>query len=59
MKTKYFILAATAITMMVSCADEKFVGDENLLGAENGEGAISFNSGFKAITRADHVGAEG
>ncbi len=58
MKTKYFILAATAITMMVSCADEKFVGDENLLGAENGEGAISFNSGFKAITRADHVGAD-
>ena len=58
MKTKYFILAATAITMMVSCADEKFVGDENLLGAGNGEGAISFGSGFKAITRADHVGAD-
>lgn len=58
MKTKYFILAATAITMMVSCADEKFVGDENLLGAANGEEAISFGSGFKAITRADHVGAD-
>ena len=58
MKTKYFILAATAITMMVSCADEKFVGDENLLGAGNGEEAISFGSGFKAITRADKTGAE-
>ncbi|MBE6254990.1 MAG: hypothetical protein E7105_05680 [Prevotella sp.] len=58
MKKKYFILAATAITMMVSCADEKFVGDENLLGAGNGEEAISFGSGFKTITRADHVGAD-
>lgn len=53
MKTKYFILAATAITMMVSCADEKFVGDENLLGAGNGEGAISFGSGTPAVTRAE------
>ena len=52
MKTKYFILAATAITMMVSCADEKFVGDENLLGAGNGEGAISFNLTTPAATRA-------
>ena len=53
MKTKYFILAATAITMMASCADEKFVGDENLLGAGNGEGAISFGSGTPAVTRAE------
>ncbi len=52
MKTKYFILAATAITMMASCADEKFVGDENLLGAANGEGAITFGTGLKAVTRA-------
>lgn len=58
MKTKYFILAATAITMMASCADEKFVGDPTLQGAADGEGAISFGSGFKAITRADHVGAD-
>jgi len=58
MKTKYFILAATAITMMVSCADEKFVGDPTLQGAANGEGAIAFNSGFKAVTRADTTGLE-
>lgn len=59
MKTKYFILAATAITMMVSCADEKFVGDENLLGAGNGEEAISFKYNLQKATRADnHVGAE-
>lgn len=57
MKTKYFILAATAITMMVSCADEKFVGDENLLGAGNGEGAISFNLNVPAMTRADKTGS--
>ena len=58
MKTKYLILAATAITMMVSCADEKFVGDENLLGAANGEGAISFGSGTPKLTRADATGAD-
>lgn len=59
MKTKYFILAATAITMMASCADEKFVGDENLLGAGNGEEAISFKYNLQKATRADnHVGAE-
>ena len=57
MKTKYFILAATAITMMASCADEKFVGDENPLGAANGEGAISFNLNVPAITRADKTGS--
>lgn len=57
MKTKYFILAATAITMMVSCADEKFVGDENLLGAGNGEGAITFGSGTPAVTRVDKSGS--
>lgn len=58
MKTKYFILAATAITMMVSCADEKFVGDENLLGAGNGEEAISFNLNTSAVTRAEKTGAD-
>ena len=56
MKTKYLILAATAITMMVSCADEKFVGDESLLGAANGEGAITFGTGLKATTRAEKTG---
>lgn len=58
MKTKYFILAATAITMMVSCADEKFVGDENLLGAGNGEKALSFNLNLPAATRADQTGVD-
>ena len=52
MKTKYFILAATAITMMASCADEKFVGDPTLQGAANGEGAISFGPRATAATRA-------
>lgn len=58
MKTKYFILAATAITMMVSCADEKFVGDPTLQGEANGEGAITFNLTTPAATRADKTGAE-
>ena len=58
MKTKYFILAATAITMMVSCVDEKFVGDPTLQGEANGEGAISFDLNTPAVTRANKTGAE-
>lgn len=57
MKKKYFILAATAITMMVSCADEKFVGDPTLQGSENGEGAITFGFDVPATTRAEGAAA--
>lgn len=57
MKKNYFILAATAITMMVSCADESFVGDQEALNA-TGDGAISFNLNTPAMTRADKVGSD-
>lgn len=55
---KLFFLAA-AITVMASCADEKFLGEDPGTQPENGtDGAIMFGSGFKAVTRADHVGAD-
>ncbi len=55
---KLFFLAA-AITVMASCADEKFLGEDPGTLSENAtDGAIMFGSGFKAVTRADHVGAD-
>ena len=55
---KLFILAA-AITVMASCADEKFLGEDPGTLSENAtDGAIMFGTGFKAVTRADHVGAD-
>ncbi|MBR1683048.1 MAG: hypothetical protein IJ700_08765 [Bacteroidaceae bacterium] len=58
MKKKHFILAATAIALMASCADESYVGDQNALDAANGEKAISFGFDVPAATRADNVGAD-
>lgn len=55
MKQKFF-LAAMALVAFASCSDENFVGDNSPNGGENG--AITFNSGANAITRADHVGAD-
>lgn len=55
---KLFFLAA-AITVMASCADEKFLGEDPGTLSENAtDGAIMFGTGFKAVTRADHVGAD-
>ena len=61
MKTKYFILAAIAAVGLASCADDVFVGDNSPNVVEEttvDEGSIRFSGGFKAITRADHVGAD-
>ena len=55
MKQKFF-LAAMALVAFASCSDENFVGDNSPNGGQNG--AITFNSGANAITRADHVGAD-
>ena len=54
MKKKHLFLAATAITMMVSCADESYLGDQEALNAANGNpsGAISFGMSTPAVTRA-------
>ena len=43
---------------LASCAESGFIGDQEALESANGNGTISFNSGFKASTRADHVGAD-
>jgi hypothetical protein len=60
MRTKLYFVAALAATMLASCADDKFVGDNspNVVQNESTETAINFGGGFKAITRANHVGAD-
>ena len=62
MKTKYLFIAAIGVVTLASCADDVFLGDNspNVVEQEatNTEGMINFGSNFKAITRADHVGAD-
>ena len=58
MKKNILLATALVITALASCTDETFTGDQGLKEA-NGNGAISFNSGTPAITRAasDKTGA--
>lgn len=57
MKKKLFF-AAMAIAL-ASCASDDFVGENNNSpNPEKASDAIVFNSGTKATTRADHVGAD-
>jgi len=58
MKTKYFIFAASALVALASCSNDEYIGDNNGLTAAENDGSINFGGGFKAITRADHVGAD-
>ena len=62
MKTKYLFIAAIGVVTLASCADDVFVGDNspNVIEQEatKTEGMINFGSGFKAVTRADHFGAD-
>ena len=62
MKTKFYFVAALAATMLASCADEQFVGDNspNVVEQEaaNTEGAILFGLELPNMTRADKVGAD-
>ena len=53
---KYLFLAA-AVTMMASCSDNNYVGDNNP-NSPDGSGAIAFGSGFKAVTRGNTTGAQ-
>lgn len=53
---KYLFLAA-AVTMMASCSDNNYVGDNNP-NSPDGSGAIAFGSGFKAVTRGNTIGAD-
>ena len=54
---KLFFLAA-ALTVMASCADEKFFGEDPGTLSENATKAITIGSGLKAVTRANHEGSE-
>ena len=56
MKKSYLIIAAIAITGMVSCTSEDFVGDPS--GQPTKESPIGFGSHFQAITRADLYGSD-
>lgn len=59
MRTKYFFLAAIAATVLASCSSNDFVGDQSPNDvSQNNSGAIDFGGGFKAVTRANHVGAD-
>ena len=55
---KYLYLAA-ALAAMVSCSDNSFVGENGPNGPlGEDDGAIAFGGNFKAVTRADKVGAD-
>lgn len=58
MKKNYLLAVALALTAMVSCTDESFVGDQGLKEANEGVGAISFNLNVPTVTRADKTGSD-
>lgn len=54
---KNLFFAAIALVALAGCTSDDFVGDKSLQEANNSGGAINFDSGFKAVTRAtqDHA----
>lgn len=57
MKKFYFILTAAASIALASCTNDEIVGQGPGTNQELSE-AINFGGGFKAVTRADKVGAD-
>ena len=57
MKTKYFIFAASALVALASCSNDEYIGENNGLTAEQGDGSIQFSYTMPNATRADFVGA--
>jgi len=53
MKKNYLLAVALALTAMVGCTDESFVGDQGLKEANEGVGAIRFVSNTPGMTRAN------
>ena len=51
---KNLFFAAIALVALAGCTSDDFVGDKSLQEANNSGGAINFESGFKAVTRATH-----
>ena len=58
MKTKYFIFAASALVALASCSNDEYIGDNNGLTAEQGDGSIQFAYTMPNATRADIAGGE-
>lgn len=56
MRKCYLFFAATAILLFAACADNTYLGDQEA--AKGTNEAISFDGGFKAVTRTDNVGAD-
>ena len=54
---RYMLLVASAIFLFAGCADNTYLGDQEEA-TKGSSGAISFEGGFKAVTRADKVGAD-
>lgn len=54
---KNLLIAAIAITALASCSEEKYVGNNSPNNPDVSD-AITFASGFKAVTRTDKVGAD-
>lgn len=52
MMKKNLFFAAIALVALAGCTSDDFVGDKSLQEANNSGGIISFDSGFKAVTRA-------
>ena len=52
MKKNILLATALAITALVSCTDDSFVGDQKLQDANSNAGAISFGMSTPAVTRA-------
>jgi len=57
MKTKYFIFAASALVALASCSSDEYIGDNNGLTAEQGDGSIQFGFSAPNATRADLYGS--
>lgn len=52
MKKNILLATALAITTLAGCTDDSFVGDQSLKEANGSGGAITFNMGTPAVTRA-------
>ena len=53
---KKYLFFAAAITLMVGCADDNYVGENGYAGLEDGSNAINFGLSLQKSTRADIYG---
>ena len=53
---KKYLFFAAAITLMVGCADDNYVGDNGYVGLEDDSNAINFGLKLQKTTRADVMG---